>query len=181
MHTFVLNLWSFSSLRPFGGGSNLVVRPPLWTSIFKVRTTLDDLLRLVKHRSQGLAEAPRRSSCGRGRGALRPARGRVKPQWGECFPCVAPGPAAHSAARSPAVFVYLRPGEQWAIPTHHGYTVTTLPHDFNVDSFTIKLTVWLQSWLCDQLTVWKAVEYPCSCSLEQPQVWPWPDGFPCYL
>ena len=29
MHTFVLDLWSFSSLRPFGGGSNLVVRPPL--------------------------------------------------------------------------------------------------------------------------------------------------------
>ena len=28
VHTFVLDLWSFSSLRPFGGGSNLVVRPP---------------------------------------------------------------------------------------------------------------------------------------------------------
>ena len=29
VHTFVLDLLSFSSLRPFGGGSNLVVRPPL--------------------------------------------------------------------------------------------------------------------------------------------------------
>ena len=28
VHPFALNLWSFSSLRPFGGGSNLVVRPP---------------------------------------------------------------------------------------------------------------------------------------------------------
>ena len=29
VHPFALDLWSFSSLRPFGGGSNLVVRPPL--------------------------------------------------------------------------------------------------------------------------------------------------------
>ena len=28
VHPFALYLWSFSSLRPFGGGSNLVVRPP---------------------------------------------------------------------------------------------------------------------------------------------------------
>ena len=28
VHPFALNLGSFSSLRPFGGGSNLVVRPP---------------------------------------------------------------------------------------------------------------------------------------------------------
>ena len=31
VHPFALDLWSFSSLRPFGGGSNLVVRPP-WQS-----------------------------------------------------------------------------------------------------------------------------------------------------
>ena len=29
VHPFALDLWSFRSLRPFGGGSNLVVRPPL--------------------------------------------------------------------------------------------------------------------------------------------------------
>ena len=29
VHPFALNLWSFSFLRPFGGGSNLAVRPPL--------------------------------------------------------------------------------------------------------------------------------------------------------
>ena len=29
VHTFVLDLWSFSSLIPFGGGSNVEVRPPL--------------------------------------------------------------------------------------------------------------------------------------------------------
>ena len=29
VHPFALYLWSFSSLRPFGGGSNLVLRPPL--------------------------------------------------------------------------------------------------------------------------------------------------------
>ena len=28
VHPFALDLWSFSSLRPFGGGSNPVVRPP---------------------------------------------------------------------------------------------------------------------------------------------------------
>ena len=33
VHPFALYLWSFSSLRPFGGGSNLVVRPPYFIKL----------------------------------------------------------------------------------------------------------------------------------------------------
>ena len=44
VHTFVLILWSFSSLRPFGGGSNLVVRPPSGLSRISMYVELNPLI-----------------------------------------------------------------------------------------------------------------------------------------
>ena len=105
---------------------------------------LDDLLRLSETPLTGLAEAPRRSSCGRGRGALRPARGRVKPQAAvrRVFSLRGAGPSCSQCGTQPgSVCLPAARGTVSSIPTHHGYTVTTLPHDFNVDSLTIKLTV----------------------------------------
>ena len=64
VHTFVLDLGCLSSLRPFGGGSNLVVRPPFdfmaaygWTGVACMCTvqTTTAVQQAARHRA-----APRR-------------------------------------------------------------------------------------------------------------------------
>ena len=43
VHPFALDLWSFSSLRPFGGGSNFVVRPPYmnWDTMRSIKSLVE--------------------------------------------------------------------------------------------------------------------------------------------
>ena len=113
----------------------------LWTSIFKVRTTLDDLLRLVIHRSQVWPKLPGAAAAGEGEGRCG-RRGQSQAAVRRVFSLRGAGPSCSQCGTQPgSVCLPAARGTVSSIPTHHGYTVTTLPHDFNVDSLTIKLTV----------------------------------------
>ena len=139
MHTFVLDLGCFSSLRPFGGGSNLVVRPPLCFA-YKKKTRKKWKYNHLKSKSQKWAAPGLRPGrvCGvlliPGAGTRGPlicvqqsglaASGSGAEQRPDNWPAPAPCPQCpHSAAH--LLTLHLRP----STPHHHTKPSVTAPGD----------------------------------------------------